>query len=199
MGLAFPFFLVALKLTTPAGVAAWSTRGGCRAAGIPAAGINYLLASREPGNRDGVDLVLVVGEPDRAMLAAARRVARPGAVHNAHVRRVHPRPDPVRTGARARPHGTRRHEAAGVHREIEYRALHDFLTGLPNRVLLADRCSTALREDIPRSRSRTSRSARMAASAVVHSEGHGRDVNTLLRRADIAMYVAKARSVGTFA
>ena len=42
----------------------------------------------------------------------------------------------------------------------------------------------------------------MPASAVVHSEGHGRDVNTLLRRADIAMYVAmyvaKARSVGTF-
>ena len=77
MGLAFPFFLVALKLTIPAGAAAWRYPGGnlgCRAAGIPAAGINYLLASREPGNRDGVDLVLVVGEPGRAMLAAVRRV-----------------------------------------------------------------------------------------------------------------------------
>ena len=44
----------------------------------------------------------------------------------------------MRTGARARPHGTRRHGAAGLHREIEYRALHDFLTGLPSLVLLAD-------------------------------------------------------------
>ena len=38
-----------------------------------------------------------------------------------------------------------------------------------------------------------------ASIGVVHSEAYGRDVNTLLRRAGIAVYVAKTRNVGTFA
>ena len=167
---------LAMKITTPAGAALWSTRDGCLAAEITVAGINYLLASREPGNRDCVDLVLAVDEPDRAMLAAALRAARPGEessieVHLATPSQTHTfdvsiqdlnRCAPVR-GLDLTAHDVTDQQT--LQREIEYRALHDFLTGLPNRVLLADRCSTALREDVPRSRSRTSRSAWMPASA----------------------------------
>ncbi len=38
-----------------------------------------------------------------------------------------------------------------------------------------------------------------ASIGVVHSGPHGRDVTALLRRADIAMYVAKTRNLGAFA
>ncbi|MGV8965472.1 MAG: putative bifunctional diguanylate cyclase/phosphodiesterase [Cellulomonas sp.] len=338
MGLAFPYFLLAMHIS-PDHAAATSTRVGCLAAGIIVGGLNYLLArlvlggrlrqseeryrslieessdlvlvtdragvacfvspsatrllaSPEPGNRECVDLLLAVDEPDRATLGAALRSARPGEessveVHITTPTRTHTFELSIQDLTRCAAirglvlTGHEITDQRALQNELEYRGLHDALTGLPNRVLLADRCTAAVRTG---AHTRTSTGlllidldrfkeindtfghrygdelltqigqrlaglvrdvdtvARLggdefavllpdvggvadatacatalraaletpfriegieiavdASIGVVHSGDHGQDATTLLRRADIAMYVAKTRNLGTFA
>jgi len=251
-----------------------------------------LLASQVPDAQNQIDLVAAIDGPDRGVLTEALRAATPGERSSVEVHLTTPSgvltfdvsiqdlsQCPSVRGLVITAHDVTNQRA--LQRELEYRGMHDALTGLPNRLLLADRCTASLRtDDAAHTRTglllidvdrfkevndtfghhygdqllaqiglrlrglvrdgdtvarlggdefavllpnvgtladATACAARIrvaledpfriegheigvdARIGVVHSGDHGQDVTTLLRRADIAMYVAKARNLGTFA
>lgn len=124
----------------------------------PAAG--RLLSRRPDRDATGLDLVALVHPDDRGQLAAALDAAEPK--HDAVLVELRLQAgqgeqswrifevsvqdlcdDPAIGGMVLTGHDITVHQA--LQREMEHRALHDPLTGLPNRALLADRFDQALR------------------------------------------------------
>jgi len=144
-------------------------RGGL--AGFLSPSVERLLASRDnhppfvhapvdtvPVDTVPIDLIATVDPQDRARLSAALQAAVPGRESSVEVR-ITSR-DGVRTFGMSVQDLTAEPSVRGLvvtahdvterlelHAEMEYLALHDALTGLPNRTLLTERLGQALRAD----------------------------------------------------
>jgi diguanylate cyclase (GGDEF)-like protein len=115
-----------------------------------------LIAAQEPVDSGPVDFIAAVDPEDRARLSEALQAAAPGcmSVGEFRIPGTHGTStyemtvqdltaDPSVRGLVLTAHDVT--DRLALHQEMEHLALHDTLTGLPNRALLADRFEQALR------------------------------------------------------
>src|ERR671919_199378 len=89
--------------------------------------------------------------------------------------------------------------------ELRHQAFHDHLTGLPNRTLFTERVAYALERQDRAQQSLAvlfvyldGQEVSIRASVGITLDTHGEKAETLLRNADVAMYMAKRRGKGRY-